>query len=981
MRVLGEVRVGADGATIVGHEAVLVATLVQHLRKRVSSEALIAAMWGEEPSPTARASLHRYVARLRRRLPEGSLETVEGGYRLDLADEQVDVLRFERMVGTGLKYLDEGDPSGAALVLTEALELWGEPFGSVADRSEPLRMAADRLEELCALAEEGLARARIHLGRSSSEVVRLAKLVEDAPLREERWELLMLALYRAGRQGEALRAFQRARRVLGEELGIEPGPRLRRMEERILIQDPTLISPMTPNDLPPDPTPFVGREEEVLRISELAGAHRLVTITGPGGVGKSRLALAAARHLTDRYPDGLWLVSLDELPADADPAPAVAAALGVRDRPGVGPVEAIERSLGDHAVLIVLDNCEHLAEGTGALASRLLRRCSGLRIIATSQVPLDVAGEMLWSLTPMELPDLDEPDPASSEAVRLFVDRMHRVVPDVSPGPGDLQLIAEICRRLDGLPLAIELAAARAASFSARQLLDQIDQGLAMMAGPRHGVTRHHRSLDDLVEWSYRLLGEESRTLLRRLAVFAGSFDLEDVHIVCADCAELEESLHELVRRSLVIAEPGETYRYRLLETIRSWLLRRDDADIEHARTAHRSHFANLARSAGRASLTDTDAARILDRAHNNLRAALNSAFEVGDLSTAARMATALVFHWSFRGYLEEGRQWFARLLDRLDELPPAAVPRVLFGAGVIASFETNYPEAIDLLSRARNEFERAGDTQNRAWCRYWLGRTVTARVFTGLAAVTELAGARQDYEIALATFRAHNDLLGLAFGSMFAGWNSLMLGLGDAGALLEEADRCAKELGARQPRGIAMGMGALHDLVAGSPESAIARVQAGIEQLSTWGDRMSMQICTALAACVTLAAGDLESAVAHTSGAVALHRRYGSREWDAFTLAVGVGVICRIAPPEATVVAGYLDRWHPYWREAMRSLGVEPLRVAADVKGDQESAPESITVALDLVEAGLSRLDAGSLTGNTPSGTPLGVHARQRHR
>ncbi|HEX2275299.1 MAG TPA: BTAD domain-containing putative transcriptional regulator, partial [Acidimicrobiales bacterium] len=484
--ILGPLEVTARGGPVAvpgARDRALLALLAVSAGQVVTADRLVEELWGPDLPRDPANALQATVSRLRRALaPLGSqvVVTRPRGYMLQVPADSLDARRFERLVAEGRRRLGER-PLEAAQQLGEALALWrGPALPELAD-TDTGRAEAARLEELRLAAEEDRVDALLAAGYHADVVGEIDALVQAEPLRERRWRQLMLALYRSGRQVEALRTYQKARRVLGEELGLEPSPELRRLESAILAHDPSLGSPpvrSVPVDgvrhnLPARATTFVGRRRERRDVGKLLDEHRLLTLIGPGGVGKTSLAIEVAAERVDEHPGGVWLVELGAVAEGSGVMSAVAAALGVRERGGIG---ADGRPLGDLVVervaatepLLVLDSCEHVVEACAALASRLLATAPGVRILATSREPLNVAGEGQYAVPPLALPENAAPveELAGSDAVRLFVERAAAVRPGFSLDAAGASAVAHVCRRLDGLPLAIELAAARIRALS-----------------------------------------------------------------------------------------------------------------------------------------------------------------------------------------------------------------------------------------------------------------------------------------------------------------------------------------------------------------------------------------------------------------------------------------------------------------------------------------------------------------------------------
>ncbi|SET86553.1 Predicted ATPase [Nonomuraea wenchangensis] len=647
----------------------LLALLLLDAGRTVSVERLIDGQYGDDPPAGAANAVQAQVSRLRRVLPGHLIEFHGAGYRLAVEREDVDAHRFQRLAQEGRRLLAHGLSAQAAAVLGDALELWRGP--ALADVSDAPFAAgqARRLEELRLSAREDLLAAELALPEASP-VAALRELVAAHPLRERARGLLMRALHAAGRQAEALAVYDETRRLLADELGADPSAELAALHLEILRGSTTGAA--VTRTRPPTPfTSFVGREEELARIRSLAEA-RLVTIVGPGGTGKTRLAVEAT---TDARRE-VCFVDLSLVDGDLDPAPggqvaaAVLGALGLREpalrAPEAGgagdAAERVVAALSEQELTLVLDNCEHVVAGAAALARRLLTSCPRLTVLATSREPLNITGEHLVPLAPLP----------ATPAVRLFADRAAAVRQGFALGPDNLDAVRGICAALDGLPLAIELAAARTRTFGVAEIAARLAEHgrFALLSRGDRTAAARHRTLHGVVEWSWSLLAEEERELARRFAVFAGGARLEAVEGVCG--ADAAEPLAGLVDKSFVETD-GE--RYHMLETIRLFCADRlaEAGEEERLRRAHAAWFLELARRADdhlyRAEQLDWLARLSADDA--NLRAALRWSVE-HDPATAGRLVAALAMYWWLSGRRGQAIAPAARLLDTLGADPPA---------------------------------------------------------------------------------------------------------------------------------------------------------------------------------------------------------------------------------------------------------------------------------------------------------------------
>jgi predicted ATPase/DNA-binding SARP family transcriptional activator len=623
---------------------------------------ILTALWGEDPPTSARKAVQTYVSSLRRRLPPGSIETVAGGgYRLSATVGPVDTVIFEQLVREGQAAAAGGDHLRAVKCLSEARTLWrGEPLFELTEHPAGVALQT-RLCELATGCEEELAQSRLELGEHAVIVTELEAAVAAEPLRERRWTQLMLALYRSGRQADALRAYQRLRKVLGEELGIEPGPEVAALEADIFRQRPELAwsgvglevvpepeeatSEVGPERLPRLSTPLIGRDAELALALQLIANRRLVTLVGAGGAGKTTLAMAIASRCAARLPEGVYWVSLQSLTTSRLVVPALAEAVGARGE--------VARHIGDREILVILDNFEQVIDAAPEIAG-LLAGTERVRILVTSREPLRVAGEQLVPVGPLAEPD----------AADLFVERASAEAPAFDADPS---AIAAICRRLDGLPLAIELAAARITLFDTAELLARLNRALPILAGRRRDVPDRHRTLEGAIRWSYDLLESNQQHALRWLSPLE-SFDLS----TAVEVAETSlDTLHSLVDKSL-IRRVGNG-RFQLLQTVREFGLDRLDESGE-SDAAHRAllRFALHSLDQALERLHGPEQPVVLanlDSEHGNLRAAAQWAI-TNDRLAATQLAVRLGWYWLLRDHTGEGVSFLEALAAPTDGVP-----------------------------------------------------------------------------------------------------------------------------------------------------------------------------------------------------------------------------------------------------------------------------------------------------------------------
>jgi predicted ATPase/DNA-binding SARP family transcriptional activator len=696
-RILGPLQVDVDGRPVaVGgpKPRTLLAVLLVRRGEIVSVDRLVDALWPRHSPDGAVSALRAYVSRLRAMLG-GRITHQPPGYRIEVTDDELDAAEFEASLHAARTLAAGGDHPGALARLDTALALWrGEALAEFADL-DFAAAEATRLAELRLAAVEDRIDALLHLGCDTEVVPEAEGLIHRFPARERPVVQLMRALYGAGRQSDALAAYHALRRRLDDELGVEPSEPASTLYRRILGHDASLTSARPRTNLSRRATSFVGRDAEVPLIVEALVGAPLVTLTGVGGVGKSRLAEEVASRTTSRFGDGVWLVELARLGTGGPVGHAVAGALRVQQRHGMTIEQSVIEYLRTRRLLLVLDNCEHVLDAASGLVEDVVAQCPEVTVLATSREPLGVAGEQRWTVGP--LPEQD--------ASALFVLRARTNRPDFRPDRESAGVIAEICRRLDGLPLGIELAAARMRAMSAAEIAQRLERPTLLHGGAR-GAPARQQSLEATIAWSYRLLSEPEQRLFGRLSVFAGGADLAGVHGVCADPSTTEDDtldlLTRLVDKSMVTPAIGAgRSRYRMLETLRAY---GRDALGSRARPWQRRHaayFAGLAQRAA-AGLQGADERAWVERVlpdYDNLRAAFDRATEDRDVDLVLRLVTSLPELVYLRvGYESAG--WAERVLD----LAPTDHPLFAAAAGAAARgawADGDYPRARTLAARA----------------------------------------------------------------------------------------------------------------------------------------------------------------------------------------------------------------------------------------------------------------------------------------
>ncbi|MEU7910385.1 BTAD domain-containing putative transcriptional regulator [Microbispora bryophytorum] len=649
----------------------LLAALALEPGRIVSRARLVDWIWGRRPPADEANALQALVSRLRRVLPGGAIEADSGGYRLAVAPDAVDVCRFEHLVDQARA----AGPAARADLLRSALALWrGTAMADIALRdSDAFDAAVARLDELHVAALGDRVDADIRLGRGAELVSELTGLVAAYPLREGFVAALMRALAEAGRTAEALTVYQRTRERLAEELGSDPSAELSALHTALLRGELGERADNHRTNLRAELTSFVGKDDDVSAVAGLVVKHRLVTLAGAGGSGKTRLATETARTMLAGLPDGAWLVELAPVRAGGDLAQAALTAIGLRDQALLGaarggePMDQLIAAVRERVILLILDNCEHVIEEAAAFADRLLGECRRLRILATSREPLGITGEVLWQVEPLALPaeGAGPSEAGSSPAVRLLRDRADLVRKDIGSDAHTLSAMARICRALDGIPLAIELAAARLRTMSVDQLARRLDDRFLLLTGGSRTALPRHKTLRAVVDWSWDLLTESERRVLRRLSVFSGGASLGAAERVCGDETfageQVLDVLTALIEKSLLLADGAGTPRYRMLGTIREYAAHRlaEAGETERTRRAHLAYFVELAETADphlrRAGQLEWLAR--LEGEHDNIGAAVRGAIAEGWAQEAMRLVGAAGWYWFLSGHRAEGTE------------------------------------------------------------------------------------------------------------------------------------------------------------------------------------------------------------------------------------------------------------------------------------------------------------------------------------
>lgn len=877
LRLLGRFRVELEGRAVrlpTRESRLLLAYLAlrpeSHAREKVA-----ALFWPDVPDASARASLRNALSTLRRKLGRGLLLSDRESVRLDPEFPiRVDALEL-REQATRFLEAPSPDPSAVAVdsysddLLVDFYEDW------VSVEREALRTLY--LKTLLELTRQMRSRSEYDRARDFAE-----RILARDPADERAHRHLMFCHVALGDRGAALRQYEACRSALSEELAVEPAPATKKLRDWVRdAPGERLPIEASITNLPIPATAFVGRRREMATVKDLLASVRLLTLTGAGGSGKTRLAIQAATDLVDAHPDGVWWVELAAL-SEAELLPrAVAKALGVPEVASRPIAETLASFLRPRRLLLVLDDCEHLAAACAQLVERLLRECPHLEVLATSREVLGVPGEHVWSVPTLRVPEPGRELPAARllefEAVELFVRRAQAAAPGFALTEENAPALAELCRRVDGLPLAIELAAARVKVLGVEQIAARLGNALDLLTGGSRTAPPRHRTLRAAIDWSFALLSEEEKALLRRLSVFAGGWTLSGAEAICADGGLVESGildlLSHLVEKSLVeVQERGEETRFRMLQTIRHYAAERllDSGELERVRTRHLEHFLHLVETADPHMgymLSDPEMDRWLGRLEpeqDNLRAAARWSLE-REASTDAGLRLLSLQHafWFARGRFAEGRAWLERLLARSADVPAATRAQALLTFGYVACWQGDFATGRAPLDEALALFRRLGDGSGVAFATHGVG-------FVALGE-GDAEAARPLFEEALRRSREADDRWAESFALHFL---AIVLSYqGDharAKSYFEEGDEIIRSLGGHR-QGQAFSLFHLGRIarLQGDPSTARSHHAEGLRLFRKAGDRRGIGYSLAGFAALAAAEGDAERA-ARLSGAVA---------------------------------------------------------------------------------------------------------------
>ena len=700
----------------------LLAALVSRVGDACSTDFLIDAVWGPSPPASAEKLLQVYVSQLRKLVHPAHIRRRGASYALDLNGGSVDAMRFERLLREGKAALKEANPALAASLLRRSLALWrGAAYAEFA-YEDVTRGEAERLEELRLTALEERFEAELALGRHTDLLPDLSRFAAEHPLRERVHGQMMLALYRCGRQAEALDLYTALRARLRDELGLEPAPELRELQRRILQHDSEVAAPRaeigTPAILPAPPNRLLGRERELEELRALLARDdvRLLVLTGAGGSGKTRLALEAAWQSSGAFANGAMFVALAPV-LDPQLVPeAIARAIGIKETTGE-PLQALAGFLRSRELLLVLDNTEQL-RAAAAIFVELLARAPRLTLLVTSRVVLHLSGEQVYPVEPLK----------AEAALALFLERAREAEPRFRPSLADEDVIRGICSRLDGLPLAIELAASHIRTLTPVELLARLEPSLPVLVGGARDLPARQQTLRATINWSVDLLEAGEQRDLARLSVFVDGCTLEGAEAVCRTTLE---RLSTLIDHNLLLRiDRGSRSRYAMLETIREFALEQLETGGESAEfhRRHAEYFLAVAESANLTQETEQYGERpdLVARELQNFRAA----FEWGVRSDAAlglAIAVALEGFWNSHSP-SEGLRWFDTLIETADSAPPQARGRALRAHGGLAAIVGDHARAEQLFERSLSAFEAAGDRRGIAHLRMRLGYSALYR-------------------------------------------------------------------------------------------------------------------------------------------------------------------------------------------------------------------------------------------------------------
>jgi predicted ATPase len=817
----------------------------------------------------------------------------------------------------------EANAADSAQGLRTALARWtGEPYADLGEWA-PAELERTRLAELYDRALERCLALEIEAGEASGCIAELETMVDEKPLRERRWFLLMMALSRDARVADALHAYQRARKVFAAELGIDPGPELRTLEEKILLAD---VADAPPGNLPRQLTSLVGRERDVVQLADLVRERSLVTLTGVGGVGKTRLALAVAADVRAEFRDGAWLCELGPVDDPGALWQSVAASLGVPPSPGRDLRHVALEYLRLKRLLLVLDNCEHLLPTVSHATEAIVQACPGIVVLATSRERLAVSGEEVLPVSPLPVPSVDATldELAQNEAVQLFTKRAHEVNHAFGLVDHNATAVAELCRQLDGLPLAIELAAARVRSLSPDDLVARIDDRFRVLAKGSHSGPERHHTLRKTIDWSYSMLTDNEQRALNRLSVFAGGCDLASAEAVLGTDGllplDIVDLLSELVDKSLVEVDATDGQgRYRLLETIRQYARERLEAAGEAApvRGRHPARYVGLAEEA-EPHLRGRDVyewAAVLSRETDNFRAALEWAVEAERADEALRMVVALTVGPTSTGWTQT--DWVEIAISIPGASQHQLYPAAAASAAMVAALRVDFDRAATLVTGAQEAQTRVGTHH------------VRVHIAAGMLAMFQgnIDQAKQDAQMAVDLARANQDPELAAALTLFAA--TLQPDRDKVVVVAEEAVRVARN--ANTPSGLLYAVFPLAGILAPEqPARADALLVEAVGIARKLGDRWAAATALSFRAGIAMGQEDWQRALRMQIEAAERDLELGgSSQLGATFLGASITLAQLQFLEPAAILAGFVDT--RFTNEVLDQESFEPLRVATE--------------------------------------------------
>jgi len=957
LKLLGPLELIIDGSRVdLGgpNQRALLAYLALRDGQPTTLSTIVGAVWSQDPPDGAVRSLRTYVSNLRRMLgPAVEIRGEHGTYVFTMVTLETDIDVFRHRVADSTHVDDAHDVASS---LAAALALWRGRVLADVDRpwvpDEASILDSQRVNAIARWAE-----ATIADGEPESVIAQIEGLIADAPLDERLNGILMRALYGSGRQADALAVYRRLRNTLVEELGVEPGPELRNLEEQILLHEVT-DGDDDPSGVFPAPTSeLVGRSREMEDLMERSAQVRLLTLTGPGGVGKTRLAMEVGRRILEEGGRSVFFADLSALPDESGVHSVLASSVGVQPQPDAGPLASMIEYLAPRSTALIVDNCEHVSDTVADALEDLVRGCPQLTVIATSRSSLRVDGEFDWQTPSLAVParsgaSIDEL--LSWPAIELLLQRAPSTFELTDSNAGD---VVELCQGLDGLPLALEIAASRLGSMTPAEIVATLGSRLPLSRSEASDESRH-ATLGATVGWSYELLSTHSRALLARLGVMLGRFLFEDVLAVCDRDEESSEAVRrqllELVDQSLVMAETtGTRTRYRLLETIRRFALDRLGENDHSVRARHATHFAGLAECEAARLLTAQEGEAIIElsAAHDNLRGAFRWAAETGDLESASRIVVSLPdsFYWRSHYELVAWSRWVWNRLSRDDARWRAVSGAVARGAWM----ESHFKDAVLFASDAAQAEGRIP-----SMCAYPEDVLADIALYRG-----DTATALTHYSAVAETARERGDLAREVWATYYVAVTEAVLGRTDnASAAATRALSGARKTG--NPTSLAFSLYANGLAVKHlKPEEAAAMFEEAVRMADSVGNDWFGGIARMELASIRTSHGDAEQGFRDFAWAVDHWYRAADdtqlrHTWRYMTRALAdVGL-----HNEAAVLAGALiaekdsTLAHPHRRvmEAIVSALGEAQFRRLTVRGSIMSVPDLVTVSLDAIDKAL---------------------------